>query len=90
MVHYRRSRVAGGTFFFTVNLHDRRRALLTEHADALRNIVRDVRTELLFVIDAMVVLPDHWHAVWTLHRYVKDGLFPADWACAPLEGEFGE
>ena len=36
------------------------------HAEALRNIVREVRTELPFVIDAMVVLPDHWHAVWTL------------------------
>ena len=66
MVQYRRSQVAGGTFFFTVNLHDRRRALLVEHADALRDIVRDVRTELPFTIDAMVVLPDHWHAVWTL------------------------
>ena len=66
MVQYRRSRVAGGTFFFTVNLHDRRRMLLVEHADALRTIVRDAQSEPPFVIDAMVVLPDHWHAIWTL------------------------
>jgi len=66
MVQYRRSRVAGGTFFFTVNLHDRRHRLLVDHADALRNIVRAIQTESPFVIDAMVVLPDHWHAVWTL------------------------
>lgn len=66
MVQYRRSRVAGGTFFFTVNLHDRRRTRLVEHADALSTIVRNVQTESPFVIDAMVVLPDHWHAVWTL------------------------
>jgi putative transposase len=66
MVQYRRSRVTGGTFFFTVNLRDRRLTLLAERADALRDIVHDVRTELPFVIDAMVVLPDHWHAVWTL------------------------
>jgi len=66
MVQYRRSRVAGGTFFFTVNLQDRGLGLLVERAEALRDIVRDVRTELPFVIDAMVVLPDHWHAVWTL------------------------
>jgi putative transposase len=66
MVQYRRSRVAGGTFFFTVNLHDRRRTLLVEPADALRTIVRNVQTKAPFVIDAMVVLPDHWHAVWTL------------------------
>ena len=66
MVQYRRSRVAGGTYFFTVNLRDRRRTLLVEHADALRDIVRDVRKKFPFEIDAMVVLPDHWHAVWTL------------------------
>ena len=66
MVQYRRSRVAGGTFFFTVNLRDRRCALLVQHAEALRGIVREVRTQLPFGIDAMVVMPDHWHAVWTL------------------------
>jgi putative transposase len=66
MVNYRRRQVAGGTFFFTVNLQDRRRALLVEHAEARRDIVREVNTESPFVIDAMVVLPDHWHAVWTL------------------------
>ena len=43
MVHYRRSRVAGGTFFFTVNLHDRRRGLLVEHVDALRDIGLEIR-----------------------------------------------
>lgn len=66
MVGYRRSRVAGGTFFFTVNLRDRRRGLLVDYVDALRHIVRTVRRELPFTIDAMVVLPDHWHAVWTM------------------------
>jgi len=66
MVQYRRSRITGGTFFFTVNLRDRRRAFLVEHVDALRRILRDVRDQLPFTIDAMVVLPDHWHSVWTL------------------------
>ena len=66
MVQYRRSRLAGGTFFFTVNLRDRRRGILVDHINAFRNIVRDVKTKLSFTIDAMVVLPDHWHAVWTL------------------------
>ena len=63
MVNYRRSRVAGGTFFFTVNLLDRRKGLLVDHLAALRRIVLDVKTDLPFLIDAMVVLPDHWHAV---------------------------
>src|ERR1043165_6668488 len=66
MVQYRRSRMTGGTFFLTVNLQDRRLTLLADRAGALRKIVRDVQTELPFVIDAMVVLPDHWHAIWTL------------------------
>ena len=47
-------------------MRDRRRALLIDHIDALRNIVGDVKAKLPFTIDAMVVLPDHWHAVWTL------------------------
>ena len=66
MVQYRRSRIAGGTFFFTVNLRDCHDALLCEHVNALRGIVRNVRAMLPFTIDAMVVLPDHSHAVWTL------------------------
>ena len=66
MVRYRRSRIAGATYFFTVNLRDRRRGLLVEHVDALRDIVRSVKNELPFTIEAMVVLPDHWHSVWTL------------------------
>ena len=66
MVNYRRSRVAGGTFFFTVNLRDRKHTLLVDHIDTFRRIVRDVKAELPFTIDAMVVLPDHWHAIWTM------------------------
>jgi putative transposase len=33
---YRREYVPGGTFFFTVNLLERRRRLLVEHVDDLR------------------------------------------------------
>jgi REP-associated tyrosine transposase len=36
MVDYRRSRVPGGTYFFTVTLRDRRSNWLTAHADLLR------------------------------------------------------
>jgi putative transposase len=66
MVQYRRNLIAGGTYFFTVNLQDRRRALLVKHINDLRSIVREVQAQLPFSIDAMVVLPDHWHAIWTL------------------------
>jgi len=66
MPRYSRAFVPGGTFFFTVGLLERRRALLTEYVDALREAFRAVRRTRPFVIDAMVVLPDHFHAVWTL------------------------
>ncbi|MDU9050015.1 MAG: hypothetical protein Q3M30_14295 [Candidatus Electrothrix sp. Rat3] len=55
-----------GTYFFTVNLAEQKRTLLVDHIDDLRNAVRKVLTDHPFRIDAMVVLPDHLHAVWTL------------------------
>lgn len=66
MVQYRRSRVPGGTYFFTVALLDRRARTLTEHAGVFREAVMTARAAQPFVIDAMVVLPEHLHAVWTL------------------------
>ena len=66
MTGYRRNFIAGGCFFFTVNLADRRRRLLTQHIDQLRRALRTVRERHPFTIDAMVVLHDHLHAVWTL------------------------
>ncbi len=36
MIHYRRERLPGGTYFFTVALYDRRRSLLTDHLIELR------------------------------------------------------
>ena len=66
MPDYRRNRVRGGTFFFTVNLLERRSDLLVAHIDALRDAVRKSRLKRPFHIDAWVVLPDHMHAVWTL------------------------
>ena len=58
MPDYRRNRVPGGTFFFTVNLFDRRSNLLVARTDALRDAVRQVRARAPFHIDAWVVLPD--------------------------------
>jgi putative transposase len=66
MLDYRRNRVPGGTYFFTVNLLDRNGGLLVTHVDALRKAVRDVRRRSAFHIDAWVVLPDHMHCIWTL------------------------
>jgi hypothetical protein len=59
MTDYRRNFIAGGSFFFTVNLANRRLRLLTEHIDELRAAFRETRRRHPFTIDAIVVLPDH-------------------------------
>jgi putative transposase len=66
MPNYRRAFVAGGCWFFTANLLDRRSALLIDQIDALRDAMRRTQAHYPFHIDAMVVLPDHIHAMWTL------------------------
>ncbi len=59
-MRYRRADVAGGTYFFTVNLAERKRTLLVDHVDLLRAVVQKVKAAHPFHIDAMVILPDHY------------------------------
>ena len=66
MSTYRRARVAGGSYFFTVTLEDRSSSLLVDRIDALRQAFASTRVELPFRIDAVAVLPDHLHCIWTL------------------------
>jgi putative transposase len=66
MTDYRRYRIEGGTYFFTVNLAERNRTLLTERIDTLREAFCVVKDAHPFKIDAMVILPDHLHTIWTL------------------------
>ena len=66
MVLYRRNRVEGGCYFFTVTLRDRSSEVLVRHVDLLRGAFRAVRAERRFTIDAIVILPDHLHTIWTL------------------------
>ncbi len=66
MPQYIRAFVPGGTFFFTVALLERRRTLLVDHIDLLRTAFIDARQRRPFTIDAIVVLPDHLHCIWTL------------------------
>ncbi len=65
-MQYRRIEQHGGTYFFTVNLQERSRRLLTEHIALLRESVAIVKVRHPFEIIAWVVLPDHMHAIWTL------------------------
>ena len=66
MPDYRRYRVPGGTYFFTINLLERRADLLVRHIEPLREAVKCTRADRPFHIDAWVVLPDHMHCVITL------------------------
>jgi putative transposase len=57
MVNYRRALLPGATYFFTVTLRDRRKDWLIAYVDQLRSVVRDVRRQRPFAIDAIVVRP---------------------------------
>jgi putative transposase len=66
MSHFRRVR-SGRTYFFTL-VAFRRRTILCD--DAIRSSLRSAfdRTRLRrpFSIDAIVLMPDHLHCIWTL------------------------
>ena len=77
MPNYRRNWVGGGSFFFTVNLHDRGSDLLVREIEALRCAVRTARARYPFHIAGWVVLPDHMHCLWVLPQGDCD--FPVRW-----------
>lgn len=66
MVKYRRYKMPGGTYFFTVALQNRKATYLTEHIKQLGSAIRHVKSLHHFDTKAMVVLPDHLHAIWEL------------------------
>jgi putative transposase len=63
---YRRIKIPGGTYFFTVNLLERRQKLLTENIARLKRAIGRTKRRYPFRIEALVILPDHLHAVLTL------------------------
>jgi len=66
MTTYRRNRVPGGTFFFTVVTAERHQGLLLRHISLLKRAFREELRQAPFANLALVVLPDHLHAVWRL------------------------
>lgn len=65
-MEYRRVKFAGGCYFFTVVLAERGSDLLVRHIDELRMAFKTVKINHPFEINAIVVLPDHLHCLWTL------------------------
>jgi putative transposase len=77
-MRYRRANVEGGTYFFTVNLADRNSDLLTEQIDDLRGVMAKVKQAHPFTLLALVVLPEHLHAIWRLPP--GDADYPLRWS----------
>jgi REP element-mobilizing transposase RayT len=67
MTDYRRFYIPGSTWFFTVNLVERRNnRLLVDRIDSLRAAFTYVKRRKPFVMEAVVVMPDHLHCIWRL------------------------
>ena len=77
MSNYRRRRVPGASYFFSVSLADKNSGLLIRRIDDLRAAYATTIREAPVFCDAMVILPNHLHAVWTLPP--GDSNFPERW-----------
>jgi putative transposase len=67
MPEYRRSYVAGGTYFFTVVTYNRRPILTTPIARQILRIAwLTVKERFPFTIEAVCLLPEHIHCIWSL------------------------
>jgi putative transposase len=49
-----------------LTLADRSSKVLVERIDLLRNALRAARRERPFIVEAIVILPEHLHAIFTL------------------------
>ncbi len=87
MSEYRRAKVEGGWFFFTVTLADRSADLLVRHVERLRDAYAAALRRDPFETVAICVLPDHLHAIWALPADDADfsrrwSLIKHDFSCA--------
>lgn len=79
MSNYRRAKISGGTYFFTVVTYRRQRFLCDGPVRAaLRDAIGETRMVCPFTIDGWVLLPDHLHCIWTLPP--EDADFGKRWA----------
>ena len=67
MPYYRRIHQRGATYFFTVVTYQRRPIFADERAvHLLEQCCQTTMTTLPFLQEALVILPDHLHVMWTL------------------------
>lgn len=85
MPNYRRAHVPGGTYFFTVVAYNRRPLFTDPLAQKLLGrAFRKCQHEWSFQINAIVLLHDHLHTIWTLPR--GDDRYSARWSI--IKNEF--
>lgn len=78
MPDYRRWFVPGGSFFFTIVVNGRRPLFGDPDAvSLLGQKMRHCLAEWPVTVNAMVLLPDHLHAIWTLPT--GDDQYPKRW-----------
>ena len=79
MPDYRRYRVPGATYFFTVVTDGRAPILCSDVARyILRTAFSDCQRELPFEMSAVVLRPDHLHAIWSMPNGETN--YPKRWA----------
>ena len=72
-MQYRRAKIEGETYFSTLVTHHRRKFLCgPENISLLRESFRYVMKHHPFKINAIVILPDHLHCIWTLSEGDND------------------
>lgn len=75
---YRRAKVKGGTYFFTVVANNRIKILNhAENTQLLRESFKKIMKNHPFRIEAFVLLPDHLHCIWSLPD--QDSDFSTRW-----------
>jgi putative transposase len=78
MSQFRRKHVPGGSFFFTLVTEPRAPIFCTDSSRRLLGaVIRNCRKRWPFRIDAMVLLDEHLHAIWTLPE--GDTRYSARW-----------
>ena len=76
-MRYRRATVSGACYFFTLNLQNRKQTLLIDEIILLKSVINSVKKSHPFKINAMVIMPNHLHALWTFPQ--GDSNFPLRW-----------
>ena len=69
-MRYRRVKVEGARYFFTLVTHQRRPLFRSsEVVGMLEDAIERIRSRHPFDVDAQVVLPDHLHAIWQMPEH---------------------